>query len=359
MSERIVGIDLGTTNSEVAYLRDGRPEVIPGEDGDPILPSFVGVARRTVACSSARRPATSTRPSRSARSSRSSGAWARTPRSRWAARNIRRPNLGDDPPRPQGPGREASGGPVGKAVVTVPAFFNDAQRQATIEAGAIAGSGGRPHPQRADGGGPGPTTPRCRPARRYLVYDLGGGTFDVSIVAVEAGVVEVLASHGDTHLGGDDFDELLAGMLAQRFETKHSVDLRSERLATARLVRAAEAAKRQLSDHPFVRVEEEFIAEREGVPPSPRRGNHPRRPTKNSSYRSSRRPSTASNAASTMLGLTAAQIDRVVLVGGSTRTPLVGEMLRDKCATRSQRRENRPRPVRGPRSGGARRNYWR
>src|SRR5262249_35917972 len=99
-----------------------------------------------------------------------------------------------------------------------------------------------------------------------LVYDLGGGTFDVSIVRAEAGVVEVLASHGDTQLGGDDFDDLLLNYLCRVFKTHHRSDLRENRTSRARVLQAAEAAKRQLSDHAFARVEEEFIGEKDGVP---------------------------------------------------------------------------------------------
>src|SRR6202035_5848915 len=100
--------------------------------------------------------------------------------------------------------------------------------------------------------------------RRMLVYDLGGGTFDVSIVQAQEGVVEVLASHGDTQLGGDDFDELLLHHVGAKFMEQHDVDLRAAPVSKARVLRAVEAAKRQLSQHPFARIEEEFIAEKDG-----------------------------------------------------------------------------------------------
>jgi molecular chaperone DnaK len=162
-----------------------------------------------------------------------------------------------------------------------------------------------------------------------LVYDLGGGTFDVSIVRAEGGVVEVLASHGDTQLGGDDFDELLLNHLCDHFQTHHRIDLRENRSARARVLRAAEAAKRQLSDHPFARVEEEFIAEKDGVP------LHLSVEVSRGDYEDLIRPliDRTMDCVQRSLDdarLTAAQIDRVVLVGGSTRTPMIGELLEER-----------------------------
>src|SRR5207302_6188265 len=107
--------------------------------------------------------------------------------------------------------------------------------------------------------------PGQRELQRLLVYDLGGGTFDVSIVQAQEGVIEVLSSHGDTQLGGDDFDDLLLKHVCDKFQAEHDLDLRANLVAKARVLKAAEAAKRHLSGHPFARVEEEFIAEKDGV----------------------------------------------------------------------------------------------
>src|SRR5439155_16668430 len=249
MADLIVGIDLGTTNSEVAVLRDGQPHVLEA-DGDPILPSVVGLGpdgrllvgraarnqyvlapERTVKAIKRRmgEAVTVTVGDQSYRPQEVSALILRSLRDR-AARQL--------------------GRPVTKAVITVPAYFNDAQRQATREAGELAGLEVvriLNEPTAAalayDPGG--------RDLRRVLVYDLGGGTFDVSVVAAEEGVVEVLASHGDTQLGGDDFDELLLTLVCDRFADEHGLDLRQNRTAKARLLRAVEAAKRQLSDNPF------------------------------------------------------------------------------------------------------------
>src|SRR5262249_17848916 len=155
------------------------------------------------------------------------------------------------------------GGAINKAVITVPAYFNDAQRQATREAGELAGL----EVVRILNE---PTAaslvydPRQSELRRLLVYDLGGGTFDVSLVQAQEGVVEVLASHGATQLGGDDFDDLLLKPVCDRFQEEHGIDLRANLASRARVLRAAEAGKRHLSFHPFVRLEEEFIAEKDG-----------------------------------------------------------------------------------------------
>src|SRR5437588_5642711 len=157
------------------------------------------------------------------------------------------------------------GAAVTKAVITVPAYFNDAQRQATREAGELAGLDvvrilNEPTAASLT------YDPSQRELRRLLVYDLGGGTFDVSIVQAQEGVVEVLSSHGDTQLGGDDFDDLLLKHVCDKFQQEHSVDLRANLVSKARVLRAVEAAKRHLSAHPFARIEEEFIAEKAGQP---------------------------------------------------------------------------------------------
>src|SRR5437868_2450069 len=239
----IVGIDLGTTNSEVAYLRDGQPHVCADEDGDPILPSFVGLSEdgRLLVGKAARNQ------------------WVLAPER--TVKSIKRKmgqdvkvKLGDQEYRPQEISamilrqlRERAsrqlGTPVNKAVITVPAYFNDAQRQATREAGELAGLEvvrilNEPTAASLT------YDPSHRELRRMLVYDLGGGTFDVSIVQSQESVVEVLASHGDTQLGGDDFDDLLLGFVCDQFQEEHGIDLRHSLVARARILSAVEVAKR-------------------------------------------------------------------------------------------------------------------
>jgi len=227
---------------------------------------------------------------------------------------------------------------VQRAVITVPAYFNDAQRQATIEAGQLAGlevlrilneptaAALTYDPKQTDG-------------MRVLVYDLGGGTFDVSIVHTEGGVVEVLASHGDTQLGGDDFDDLLLNHVSERFKADHGIDLREDRTSKARVLRAVEAAKRELSAHAFTRIEEEFIAEKDGI------AVHLSLEVQRGDYEALIRPliDRTMDCVQRSLDdarLTAKQIDRVVLVGGSTRTPLVSEMLEQRLQRPAHREIN-------------------
>jgi molecular chaperone DnaK len=320
----IVGIDLGTTNSEVAIIRDGQPHVFE-EDGDPILPSFVGLSEdgRLLVGKAARNQ------------------WVLAPER--TVKSIKRKmgqdvkiKLGDQEFRPQEVSamilkalRDRAAGqlgrPVDKAVITVPAYFNDAQRQATREAGDLAGLEvvrilNEPTAASLT------YDPNQRDLQRMLVYDLGGGTFDVSIVQVQEGVIEVLASHGDTQLGGDDFDDLLFNHVCTKFEAEHGFDLRTGLPAKARVLRAAEAGKRHLSYHPFARLEEEFLAEKEG------RALHLNLEISREEYEEMIRPllDRTMDCVQRALDdshLTGSQIDKVVLVGGSTRTPLVSRLL--------------------------------
>src|SRR5512135_20562 len=234
--ETILGIDLGTTNSEVAIVRDGRPVVLPDEDGDPILPSVIGLdPQGRLLVGRAARNQFVLAPERTIRSIK-----------RRMGEEVTIA-LGDQEYTPQEisaiilrtlkqRAEKVLGQPIQKAVITVPAFFNEGQRAATREAGELAGMEvvriiNEPtaavltydsHPPERE---------------RLLVYDLGGGTFDVSIAEVEGGVVEILASHGDTHLGGDDVDQLLLDDVCDRFKAQHGVDLRESLVAKSRVLR--------------------------------------------------------------------------------------------------------------------------
>jgi molecular chaperone DnaK len=322
--DSIVGIDLGTTNSEVALIQNGQPHVF-AEDSDPILPSFVGLSEDgRLLVGKAARNQWVLAPDRTIKSIK-----------RKMGQDVK-VQLGDQEYRPQ----EISamilralrdrasaqlGTTVSKAVITVPAYFNDAQRQATREAGELAGLEvvrilNEPTAASLT------YDPSQRELRRMLVYDLGGGTFDVSIVQQQEGVVEVLSSHGDTQLGGDDFDELLLTLVCDRFQNQHGIDLRASLAARARVLRAVEAAKRHLSAHPFARIEEEFIAEKEG------QALHLALEISREEYERLIQPlldrtMDCVQRALDDAHLTASAIDKVVLVGGSTRTPLISSML--------------------------------
>jgi molecular chaperone DnaK len=324
----IVGIDLGTTNSEIALVRDGQPFVFPDESGDPILPSFVGLsADGKLLVGKAARNQWALAPERTVKSIK-----------RKMGQDVK-VKLGDQEFRPQ----EISamilrslrdrasvqlGQPLAKAVITVPAYFNDAQRQATREAGELAGLEvvrilNEPTAASLT------YDPSQQELLRMLVYDLGGGTFDVSLVQAQGGVVEVLASHGDTQLGGDDFDELLLDHVANLFQEEYGIDLRKQVVARARLLRSVEAAKRKLSEHPFTRIEEEFIAEKDG------QALHVNVEIGREEYERLIRPLIDKTMDCVQRALddahvTASAIDKVVLVGGSTRTPLVGTLLEER-----------------------------
>lgn len=325
--EPIIGIDLGTTNSEVAIVRDGQPHVF-AEDGDPILPSFVGLSEDgKLLVGKAARNQWVLAPERTIKSIK-----------RKMGQDVK-VRLGDHEYRPQeisamilkslrDRASQQLGRTVQKAVITVPAYFNDAQRQATREAGELAGlevARILNEPTAASL----TYDPNQRELQRMLVYDLGGGTFDVSIVQTQDGVVEVLASHGDTQLGGDDLDDLLLKFVCDRFQDEHGLDLRANLVSKARVLRAVEAAKRQLSFHPFVRLEEEFIAEKEG------RALHLNLEIARTAYEDMIRPllNRTMDCVQRALDdshLTGSEINKVVLVGGVTRTPLVAQLLEER-----------------------------
>ena len=325
MTDEIVGIDLGTTNSEIALYRDGRPEVLGDELGRVILPSVVGLSETgELLVGEAARNQFLLYPERTVRSiKRRMGSDAQV-------------HLGDRDYSPQEISaiilsrlkeiaQQRLGRPVRKAVITVPAFFSDAQRQATREAGEIAGL----EVVRIINE---PTAAALvyeaaqHQGKRILVYDLGGGTFDVSVVRIEEGVVEVISSHGNNHLGGDDFDHKIVEHLLARLKIKHGVDVSNQPQAMARILRSAEAAKKHLSDHPYARIEEEYLTEHAGKP------INLDLELSREDYEDMILPFIeetlgAIHIALGSASLTASQVDEILLVGGATRTPLIRRRL--------------------------------
>jgi len=325
MTEIIVGIDLGTTNSEVAIVRGGRVEVIPVAPGVRILPSLVGVADDgSLLVGEAARNQYALHPERSVRSiKRRMGEYTAV---QMAGKDYSPQEISAMILRRLRDIAEAHiGGPVGKAVITVPAYFSDAQRQATREAGEIAGlevvriineptAAALAYESCHSG------------ARKALVYDLGGGTFDVSVVNLESDVVEVLASHGNNHLGGDDFDQKLITFAIDHLKAQHDIDIRPHAQAMARLQHAAEAAKITLSDEPYATLAEEYLFEKDGVP------IHLSVEISRDDYEEMIEPYVAEtleavHVALSGAGLTVADINEILLVGGATRTPLVQRRL--------------------------------
>ena len=323
----VIGIDLGTTNSVVAVYADGRVRVLE-EEGSALVPSVVGIGMdgsllvgqtarnqlaafpdRTIASVKRRMGQTSTLP------------MAGTSYTPPEISSIILRSLKDRAER-------VLGRPVNLAVITVPAFFNEPQRQATLEAGRLAGL----TVERIINE---PTAASLvyhagsEERRHVIIYDLGGGTFDVSIVRTERGVVEVLSSKGDTSLGGDDFDELLARHVAGRFLQEHGHDLLAEGGTRWRLLTACERAKCELSTAATMRIVEEFIATVNG-----RRVSLDVEVSRDDYERliSSLVDRTVACVDTALVdaGLSLSQIDELILVGGSTRTPLVQRRLREE-----------------------------
>jgi molecular chaperone DnaK len=327
MSEDIVGIDLGTTNSEIALYRDGHAEVLADERGRKILPSVVGVAENgEILVGEEARNQLVLYPERTIKSiKRRMGSNAKVDLAGrdYAPQEISAIIL----KRLKAIAEQSLGRPVHKAVITVPAYFSDTQRQATREAGEIAGL----EVVRIINE---PTAAALvyeaaqHQGKRILVYDLGGGTFDASIVRIENGVVEVISSHGNNHLGGDDFDHKIVEHILEQLKLKQGVDVSSDPRAMARILRAAEEAKKRLSDHPYARIEEEYLAEAEGKPV------HLSLELARGAYEEMIAPFIeetlhAIHIALDSAALTSSQVDEILLVGGATRTPLVQRRLRD------------------------------
>jgi molecular chaperone DnaK (HSP70) len=327
MSDVIVGIDLGTTNSEVAVLADGNVRVLAA-GGEQIMPSYVGLSPEgAVLVGTPARNQYVVHPERTVKSiKRLMGSGERVTMGEQA---YSPPEISAMILRALKIRAEAVlGGPVRRAVITVPAYFSDAQRQATRDAGEIAGlevvrilnePTAAALAYGADREGD----------RTVLVYDLGGGTFDVSLVQVSGDVTEVLASHGNNRLGGDDFDQLLLDFVLTRFTAAGGPDVRGDRRAMSRLLRAAEEAKKRLSFEPHARLREEHLAERDGVPV------HLDLEVSREEYERLIRHLVESTLESVHRALADAgkqpcDVDEILLVGGATRTPLVSELLREK-----------------------------
>ena len=260
-----IGIDLGTTNSCAATVEGGRPAIVPNAEGERTTPSVVAFSKdgeRLVGAIAARQAAVNPDRTIASVKRRMGSDWraaidgkAFTPQelSAMILRKLRRDAeafLGQD---------------VTQAVITVPAYFDDAQRQATKDAGKIAGLDVLRiinEPTAAalayglDNGTP----------QKVMVYDLGGGTFDVSIIEIGDGVIEVLATSGDNHLGGDDFDERVASYLLDAFQREHGEDLRRNPMAVQRVREAAEQAKKELSSLDSAHVNLPFIAQNAAGP---------------------------------------------------------------------------------------------
>jgi len=331
MTDEIVGIDLGTTNSELALYRDGRSEILADEQGRKILPSVVGLTEAgDILVGEEARNQLLLYPDRTVRSIKRRMGHAETVRmagKEYTPQEISAIIL----KRLKEIAEAQLGHAVRKAVITVPAYFSDTQRQATREAGEIAGL----EVARIINE---PTAAALvyeaaqHQGKRILVYDLGGGTFDVSVVRIEQGVVEVISSHGNNHLGGDDFDHKIVEHVLEHLKLKHGVDVADRPQAMARILRSAEDAKKQLSDHPYARIAEEYLAEHSGQPVNLDLE------LSREEYEDMIAPFIeetlgAIHIALESAGLTSSQVDEILLVGGATRTPLIRRRLVEAFGT--------------------------
>lgn len=324
---KAVGIDLGTTNSVVAAIDNGQPWAIPDKQGEVILPSCVGLGsdgKLLVGQEAIRQYAAA--PERTIKSiKRQMGTNQKTSlgEREYLPQEISAIILRSLKQRAE----TALGEEVTQAVITVPAFFTDAQRQATKEAGEIAGFEVLQILNE-------PTAAaltydfRNEETEQVLVYDLGGGTFDVSIVEITGDVTEVLASHGNNRLGGDDFDRRLQLHLAELFRKKHKVAVPEDATVQARLLRAAEQAKIELSKHAFVTVREPFLVSQN------KKALHLEVELSRETLEELLQPLLAETLAAIDRALAdasmqAADLDRVILVGGSTRIPLVQKLVQE------------------------------
>ncbi|PDV99526.1 Hsp70 family protein [Candidatus Chloroploca asiatica] len=322
----IVGIDLGTTFSAVALVREGTP-VILAHDEERILPSVVGLGPdEQLLVGTPARNQYVLYPERTIRSIK-----------RQMGQDIQ-VELGSRHYNPQQISalllREMKrvaesqlGAPVERAVITVPAYFSDAARQATREAGEIAGFTVERIINEPTAAALAYGLDRNDERQMVAVYDLGGGTFDVSIIELDSGVIEVRSSHGNTQLGGDDFDERLRDLLIERFVATHEVDVRQDARAMARLLRVAEETKIELSSRPFVKVEVEYLMTVDG------KALHLETEIQRSEFEeviSALIEGTIQSLDDALKDaqIRAEQLDKVLFVGGSTRIPLVWEMVR-------------------------------
>lgn len=324
MNDIIIGIDLGTTNSEVAIVENGTVHVI-ADHGKKILPSFVGIdINGDILVGETARNQYLIYPERTIKSiKRLMGQDTQVTMAdkQYTPQEISAIIL----KRLKAIAEQHVGKPISKAVITVPAYFSDAQRKATHEAGQIAGLDvvrmiNEPTAAALVYGA------GQSEAKRMLVYDLGGGTFDVSVVNVQDGVVEVLSSHGDNHLGGDDFDQQIVDHVKNHIQQHHGIDIAQHSKAMARIVRAAEKAKLVLSDEPYAQIQEEYLLEQNGTP------IHLMLELSRNEYEDMiadyiNATMDALHIALKGAHLNASDIDEIILVGGSTRTPCIRERL--------------------------------
>ncbi len=323
---KIIGIDLGTTNSCVAVMEGGKPTVITNTEGVRTTPSVVAFAKsgeRLVGETAKRQAVTNAEKTISSIKRHMGTDYKVTiDDKKYSPQEISAMILQKLKADAEG----YLGESVSEAVITVPAYFNDAQRQATKDAGKIAGLDVKRIINE-------PTAAALaygldnENEQKIMVYDLGGGTFDVSIIEIGDGVIEVLATNGDNRLGGDDFDNKITNYMLEQFKAKEGVDLSTDKMALQRLKEAAEKAKKELSSATTTNINLPYItATAEG----PKHFEMDLTRAKFDELTSDLVERTAIPVQNALrdAGLTASELSKVLLVGGSTRIPAVQEKVK-------------------------------
>ena len=318
---KIIGIDLGTTNSCAAVIEGGKPVVIPNAEGQRTTPSVVAFTKagERLVGDAAKRQAVTNAPRTVSSVKRSMGSDTRIPidGKSYAPQQISAMIL----QKLKADAEAYLGEPVTEAVITVPAYFNDAQRQATKDAGRIAGLEVRRIINEPTAAALAYGLDNGR-AQTVMVYDLGGGTFDVSLIQIGDGIVQVLATCGDNHLGGDDFDARIVDWLVEQFRREHGRDLTGDRVAMQRLREEAEKAKKELSAATRTEINLPFLT---AGPDGPVhfQATLTRALFDDLCRELVERTALPVRNALSDARLSASDLDQVLLVGGSTRIPAV------------------------------------
>ena len=323
---KIIGIDLGTTNSCVAVMEGGKPVVVANTEGARTTPSVVAFTKtgERLVGEPAKRQAVTNADKTISSIKRSMGTDHRVSidDKKYSPQEISAMIL----QKLKADAESYLGEKVTEAVITVPAYFNDAQRQATKDAGKIAGLDVKRIINE-------PTAAALaygldnEKEQKIMVYDLGGGTFDVSIIDIGDGVIEVLSTSGDNRLGGDDFDKKITDYMIQEFKNAEGVDLSKDKMALQRLNEAAEKAKKELSSATTTNINLPFIT---ATPEGPKHFdmNLTRAKFDELTHDLVERTATPVTNALKDAGLTASELGKVLLVGGSTRIPAVQDKVK-------------------------------
>ncbi|MEK4255277.1 MULTISPECIES: molecular chaperone DnaK [unclassified Ureibacillus] len=322
---KIIGIDLGTTNSCVAVLEGGEPKIIPNPEGNRTTPSAVAFknGERLVGEVAKRQAITNPNTILSIKSHMGTDYKVKIEDKEYTPQEISAMIL----QYLKSYAEDYLGEKVTKAVITVPAYFNDAQRQATKDAGRIAGLEVERIINEPTAAALAYGLDKLDEDQKILVFDLGGGTFDVSILELGDGVFEVLATAGDNKLGGDDFDKKIIDYLVEEFKKEHGIDLSKDKMAMQRLKDAAEKAKKDLSGVTSTQISLPFItAGPEG--PLHLEMSLTRAKFEELTKDLVERTMGPVRQALSDAGLSASDIDKVILVGGSTRIPAVQEAVK-------------------------------